>query len=74
MKPVVNGLVQKYAGRYDIRVMNTSQDAEARRLAGTYQVEGVPWFVFLNADGSQSGTVRGAVPAAVLEAELTKLK
>jgi hypothetical protein len=39
MKPVVDGLVTKYARRYDIKVMNLSQgDAEARRLADSYGV------------------------------------
>jgi thiol:disulfide interchange protein len=74
MKPVVDGLKTKYAGRYDIRVMNTSTDPEAQRLADSYGIPGVPTFVFLNTDGSKSGTVVGAVPVGQLETELAKLK
>lgn len=74
MRPVVDGLVRKYAGRYDIRVMNTSNDAEAQRLAQEMQIEYVPTFIFVNADGSRSGSIVGAVPAEQIEAELAKLE
>ena len=74
MRPVVDGLVKKYAGRYDIRVMNTSNSEEAQALAQRMQIEYVPTFVFLNADGSKSGSIVGAVPAEQIEAELAKLK
>ena len=71
---MVDGLVKKYAGRYDIRVMDTSNDSEAVRLAESYGVQGVPTFVFLNTDGSQSGTVIGKVPGEELEAALAKTR
>lgn len=74
MKPVVDGLKAKYAGRYDIRVMDTTSDPAARQLEQTYDVLGYPTFVFVNSDGTQSGIVVGAVPVAQLEAELAKLK
>lgn len=74
MRPVVDGLVKKYAGRYDIRVMNTSNDAEAQRLAQEMRIEYVPTFIFLNSDGSKSGEIVGSSPAEKIEAELAKLK
>jgi thioredoxin-like negative regulator of GroEL len=74
MRPVVDGLVKKYAGRYDIRVMNTSNDEQAQRLAGEMQIEYVPTFVFLNSDGSRSGQIVGSTPAEKIEAELAKLR
>jgi len=75
MKPVVDGLVSKYAGRYDIRIMNGSTgDPEVERLAGEYGIRYVPTFVFVNTDGTKSGEVVGAVPVEQIEAELAKLK
>ena len=74
MKPVVDGLVTKYKGRYDIRIMNEGTDPAAQQLADKYQVPGVPTFIFVNSDGSQSGTVVGEVPVDQIETELAKLK
>jgi hypothetical protein len=74
MRPVVDGLVKKYAGRYDIRVMNTTTDAEARRLSQQMQIEYVPTFVFVNSDGSRSGQIVGSTPPEQIETELAKLK
>lgn len=72
---MVDGLVQKYAGRYDIKVMNLSSgDPEYERLAQSYGVEYVPTFVFLNSDGSKANTLVGAQSAERLEAELVKLR
>jgi len=76
MKPVVDGLVKKHAGRYDIKVLNPSvADAnEVASLARKYAIRYVPTFVFLNSDGGVNATVVGAVPASKLEQELAKLK
>lgn len=71
---MVDGLKAKYAGRYDIRVMDTTSDPNARALEQTYNVPGYPTFVFVNTDGTQSGIVIGAVPVAQLESELAKLR
>ena len=76
MKPVVDGLAKKYAGRYDIRVMNPSAgDAQAvGALARKYRIQYVPTFVFVHSDGGLSATVVGAVPVAQIEKELAKLR
>lgn len=75
MKPVVDGLAKKYAGRVDVRVMNaSSNDAEVARLAQLYGVQYVPTFVFVNADGTHATTIVGGVSTARLEAELGKLR
>lgn len=72
---MVDGLRSKYAGRYDIKVLDTSgTDPEVERLAQAYDIRYVPTFVFLNTDGSKSGQLVGAVPVEQLEAELAKLK
>lgn len=74
MKPVVDGLIKKYAGRYTIKVMNTSsRDPEVGTLARQYKIQYVPTFVFVGSDGSVSASVVGAVPASQLEKELAKL-
>jgi thioredoxin-like negative regulator of GroEL len=75
MKPVVDGLAKKYAGTYDIRVMNSwGGDPEVDALANEFGVQYVPTFVFVNTDGSVSGQIVGAVPVSQLEGELAKLK
>jgi thioredoxin-like negative regulator of GroEL len=75
MKPVVDELIKKYAGTYDIRIMNgSSGDPEVEALANKFGIQYVPTFVFVNTDGTVSGQVVGAVPASKLEAELAKLK
>lgn len=75
MKPVVDGLIKKHAGRYRIEVMNTSsRDPRVGTLARKYKIQYVPTFVFLRSDGSVSASVVGAVPVAQLESELARLK
>lgn len=75
MKPVVDGLVTKYAGKIDIRIMNSSTgDPQVAELSEEFGIEYVPTFVFVNSDGTVSNKIIGAVPVADLEAELAKLK
>lgn len=75
MKPVVDGLAKKYAGRYAIMTMNTSsRDPKVGNLAQKYGIRFVPTFVFVGSDGSVSASVVGAVPAVRLEQELARLK
>lgn len=72
---MVDGLVKKYSGRYDMKVVNLSNgDAQDRVLAQSYGVEYVPTFVFLNRDGSVSSTKVGSLRAEQIEAELAKLQ
>lgn len=75
MRPVVDGLVKEYAGRYDIKVMDTSSgDAKVEALAQSFGIQYVPTFVFLDRDGTRSGTIVGGASAQQLEAALAKLK
>lgn len=72
---MVDGLVKKYAGRYDIRIMNgsvTDRNVVAK-LAQKYSIRYVPTFVFVNSDGAVNATVVGAVPVSKLEQELARL-
>lgn len=73
MKPVVDGLQQKYAGKVEFRRMDVNTDA-AQQLANLYQVEYTPTFVFVNADGTRNDQVVGQVPEAALAQRLDALK
>ena len=75
MKPVVDGLVRKYAGRYDIRVMNTSiaDPKLVGALAQKYRIQYVPTFVSVASNGSVSRTIVGTASVAQFEAQLAKL-
>jgi thiol-disulfide isomerase/thioredoxin len=75
MRPVVDGLVQKYAGRVNIRIMNSSTgEPEVGELSQKYGIEYVPTFVFVGSDGTVGAKIVGAVPVEQLESELAKLK
>jgi thioredoxin-like negative regulator of GroEL len=75
MKPVVDGLVRKYAGTYDIRIMNgSSGNPDVEGLSQTFGIAYVPTFVFVNSDGTVSAKIVGAVPASRLEEELARLR
>jgi thiol:disulfide interchange protein len=75
MKPVVDGLKAEYAGKVDFqRLDTTAGNAETDRLANLFQVQYVPTFVFVNADGTTSDLVVGGTTADVLRAKLNALK
>jgi len=75
MRPVVDRLRVKYAGKVDIKRMNTSEgSAEVEQLAQSFGIQYVPTFVFVNSDGTKSGVIVGQVAQATLEAEIAKLK
>lgn len=75
MRPVVDGLARTYAGRYDIKLMNTSGgDPQVARLAEEFGIQYVPTFAFVNSDGTKNGVIVGEVPGSTLEQELAKLK
>ena len=75
MRPVVDGLVRKYTGTYDIRVVDLSnEDAGNEQLYRSFNLEYVPTFVLLNADGTVSEKIVGARSASELEAAFAKLQ
>lgn len=75
MKPVVDRLKAGYAGRVDIRRMDTDVgDAEADSLARGFGIEYVPTFVFVDRDGTVSGSIVGQVPEKSLVDEIARLK
>ena len=76
MRPVVAGLAKTYAGRVDIRVLDTSRpDATVSTLSERFGVEYVPTFVLLDSKGKQQGgVVVGAVAEGVLTSRLDSLR
>ena len=75
MKPVVDGLREQYKGKIEIKRMDTDAgDPEVETLAKAFSIQYVPTFVFVNSDGTVSGTVVGEVPESKLVEELSKLK
>jgi hypothetical protein len=75
MKPVVDRLTQEFSGRVDVRRENVGGgDAAAEALANRYQVQYVPTFLLLNADGSKADFVVGGLDEAALRAKMMALK
>jgi thiol-disulfide isomerase/thioredoxin len=75
MRPVVDGLVKKYAGTYDIKIVNLSKgDPADEQLYNSFDLQYVPTFVLLNSDGSVAEKIVGSRPAAELEAAFAKLR
>jgi thiol-disulfide isomerase/thioredoxin len=75
MAPVVDRLIKDYAGKVEIRVLDTGKsDAEMERLATEYSIQYVPTFIFLNSDGSKAEMVVGETPEASMRAKLDALK
>jgi hypothetical protein len=75
MRPVVAGLTKTYAGRVDIRVLDTSKpDATVGTMSQRFGIEYVPTFVFLDSQGRQrGGLLVGVVTATELTSRLDSL-
>jgi thiol:disulfide interchange protein len=74
MKPVVDGLKQEYEGTVEFKLYDVEKSAEGEKLMQQYGAQFVPTFVFVNADGTTSETLVGAVTEAKMKAALDKLK
>jgi thioredoxin-like negative regulator of GroEL len=75
MKPVVDGLTKRYAGKIEIRRMDTDgSDPQVAQLADALGIQYVPTFVFVNSDGTVTATVVGEVSESRLVEELAKLR
>jgi thioredoxin-like negative regulator of GroEL len=74
MRPVVAGLVSRYAGRVDIKVLDTSTgDASVNAMAQRFGVDYVPTFIFLDSQGRRQDSVVGAVAESELTSRLDRL-
>lgn len=75
MAPVVDRLSKDYAGKVQIKVLDTDAgDAEMQRLADLYQIQYVPTFVFLDSNGEKVDQVVGETPEATMREKLDALK
>lgn len=75
MRPLVERLAAEYKGKIEYREYRDSGDAEGGKLAAQFNVQYVPSFLFVNADGSPSGQLLvGGADEAALRARLDALK
>jgi thioredoxin-like negative regulator of GroEL len=75
MKPVVDRLVNDYAGKVDIKRMPLDKDdAAAEQLAGTFGVEYVPTFVLVDSKGVRQDLIVGETSEEGLRAKLDVLR
>ena len=75
MKPLVERLGTEYAGKVEFRRYVDSGDPTGDALAQRFNVQYVPTFLFVNADGSVSGQpLVGGTDEATLRSRLDALK
>lgn len=75
MKPLVERLGSEYKGTVESRTYMDSGDPVGDALAQQFQIQYVPTFVFVNADGSVSGeSIVGGATEDVLRQRLDALK
>ncbi len=75
MKPLVERLEKEYAGKVEFRRYVDSGDRVGDKLSLLFNVQYVPTFVFVNADGSVSGQpIVGEAGEGVLRQRLDALK
>ena len=74
MKPVVDRLRNEFAGRVDVKLMDTgSGDPEVERLGQQLGLEYVPTFVFTGADGTVVEQVVGTMDESAFRAKIQAL-
>ena len=75
MKPLVERLGREYAGKIEFRRYVDSGDPVGDQLSRQFNVQYVPTFVFVNADGSVSGQpIVGGVGEDILRQRLDALQ
>ena len=75
MAPLVERLKKEYAGKVEFRRYLDDTDPQGNQIAQQFNVQYVPTFVFVNADGSVSGQpLVGGVDEATLRQRLDTLK
>ena len=75
MQPLVERLKKEYQSKVEFRRYVDSGDPVGDQLAQQFNVQYVPTFLFVNADGSVSGQpIVGGVDESVLRQRLDALK
>ena len=72
MKPVVDRLMQRYAGKVELRRMDANA-AATQQLADAYGVQYVPTFVFVDKSGARVDQVVGEIGEQDLATRLDSL-
>jgi thioredoxin-like negative regulator of GroEL len=73
MKPVVDGLKQRYAGKVEFRRLDANSQV-TQQLADAFGVQYVPTFVFVSSKGERVDQVVGEISAQDLAKKLDSLK
>lgn len=73
MKPIVDGLIEEYAGKVKIYYVDVENPKYAELLAA-YRVNAVPTFAFINKDGSLSDYFVGGMSKEELVQKINNLK
>jgi thiol-disulfide isomerase/thioredoxin len=74
MKPLVEGLEKQYGDKIEFRRLNVETDKAGVDLANELNVQYVPTFMFVNADGVVSKQTVGALDEAQFKAALEALQ
>lgn len=74
MKPVVDGLEKRYAGKVEFRRYNVETDPSGIDVANRMGVTAVPTFVFVNSSGVSAGQIVGSVSEDQIVSALDGLK
>ncbi len=74
MAPIVDGLIPEYEDTVAIRKYDVESSDAGAALAEEYEVQFVPTFVFVDADGTVVDTLIGEVSEKTLKDTLDRLK
>lgn len=75
MRPLVERLTREYAKKVEARIYVGGADPAGEAVARQFNVQYVPTFIFVNADGSVSGSpLVGGADEATLRQRLDALK
>ncbi|MCC7352164.1 MAG: hypothetical protein IT330_00300 [Anaerolineae bacterium] len=72
MKPIVDGLEQKYGDRVAFQRLNVNL-AEGKATLEYYRLRGHPSYVILDNDGKMRWTAVGQLPVDILTLQLDKV-
>ncbi len=71
---MVDRLKQRYGDDVEFRILNVETDTDARALAASLGVTGVPTFFFVNSDGVQAGQIVGGATETQLASMIEQLQ
>ncbi len=72
MKPIVDGLAQRYGNEVEFRTLDVDEQAN-RQTVVEQRVSGIPTYVFIDANGAVVDRVVGGMDASTFEAKVKSL-